>query len=93
MESDLICRRIWVNGEYGTIRYVGELAGQTGTWVGVEWDKPRGKHSGEVGGVSYFTCKGENRGTFARLEQLQPQLPQPMTIMEAVQHKYADSTE
>jgi dynactin complex subunit len=41
----------------GTVRYIGEVAGTTGTWLGVEWDDPtRGKHDGVKDGIRYFTC-------------------------------------
>lgn len=39
------------------MRFVGEVAGTTGTWLGVEWDdSARGKHDGCHKGVRYFTC-------------------------------------
>ena len=45
------------DGNLCTIRYVGEVAGTSGEWLGIEWDDPtRGKHSGEHKGVRYFTC-------------------------------------
>lgn len=45
------------NGALCTIRYVGNVNGTAGEWLGVEWDdETRGKHSGEHGGVRYFTC-------------------------------------
>ena len=41
-----------------TVRYVGEVAGTSGAWLGVEWDDPtRGKHDGSHKGVKYFECK------------------------------------
>ena len=40
-----------------TVRYVGEVAGTSGSWLGVEWDDPsRGKHDGQHKGVRYFSC-------------------------------------
>jgi dynactin complex subunit len=40
-----------------TVRYIGEVQGKSGQWLGVEWDDPaRGKHSGTHNGVEYFTC-------------------------------------
>ncbi|VDM67084.1 unnamed protein product [Strongylus vulgaris] len=44
-------------GEYAaTVRYIGNVAGHPGVWVGVEWDDPsRGKHDGLVNGIRYFT--------------------------------------
>ena len=56
MDSRLGQRRSF-DGNLCTIRYVGEVAGTTGEWLGVEWDDAtRGKHSGEHKGVRYFTC-------------------------------------
>ncbi|KAI5282232.1 hypothetical protein KEM54_002884 [Ascosphaera aggregata] len=35
-----------------TVRYIGEVQGTKGQWLGVEWDDPtRGKHAGEHQGV------------------------------------------
>ena len=40
-----------------TVRYIGEVEGTKGDWLGVEWDDPfRGKHAGEHKGKRYFTC-------------------------------------
>lgn len=41
----------------GTVKYVGEVAGSKGIWIGVEWDDPkRGKHNGDKDGKQYFSC-------------------------------------
>ncbi|KAK9812378.1 hypothetical protein WJX73_006240 [Symbiochloris irregularis] len=43
--------RVRVDSQGATIRYVGEVAGQSGSWVGLEWDlEARGKHDGSTGG-------------------------------------------
>ena len=53
----LVGQRVSYSGELCTIRYVGEVTGTKGKWLGVEWDDPtRGKHDGEAGGQRYFTC-------------------------------------
>lgn len=45
------------DGHVCTVRYVGEVAGTSGVWLGVEWDDPtRGKHDGSHKGVKYFEC-------------------------------------
>ena len=51
MDTDLIGRRVWINEDFGTIRYLGNLNDRPDTYVGIEWDTPRGKHSGELEGV------------------------------------------
>ena len=46
------------DGATCTVRYLGEVAGTSGSWLGVEWDDAaRGKHDGSHKGVRYFTCK------------------------------------
>uniref|UniRef100_A0A1A9WDV0 CAP-Gly domain-containing protein n=1 Tax=Glossina brevipalpis TaxID=37001 RepID=A0A1A9WDV0_9MUSC len=43
--------RIKIVENSGTVRYVGEVSGYKGTWLGIEWDDPRrGKHNGTVNG-------------------------------------------
>ena len=50
-------QRLSYGGALCTIRYVGEVAGTSGVWLGVEWDDPtRGKHSGRHKGHRYFVC-------------------------------------
>ncbi len=49
--------RFTYSGQLGTVRFVGEVQGATGIWIGVEWDDPnRGKHDGVKGDKRYFTC-------------------------------------
>ena len=49
--------RLSFDGAVCTIRYVGEVAGTFGSWLGVEWDdSSRGKHDGSHKGVRYFSC-------------------------------------
>ena len=50
--------RLSYDGAVCTVRYVGEVAGTSGSWIGVEWDdSARGKHDGSHKGHRYFTCK------------------------------------
>lgn len=50
-------QRVSFDGALCTVRYVGDVKGTKGEWLGVEWDNPvRGKHSGEHQGVNYFNC-------------------------------------
>jgi tubulin-specific chaperone E len=59
MASDFIVgTRLSFDGALCTIRYVGEVEGTKGVWLGVEWDDPaRGKHNGSHKGRRYFDCK------------------------------------
>ncbi len=55
--SNYIGQRLSYDGNLCVVRYVGEVRGTKGKWLGVEWDDPtRGKHAGEHGGVRYFEC-------------------------------------
>ncbi len=50
-------QRLSYDGALCTVRYVGEVAGTSGVWLGVEWDDAsRGKHDGTHKGVRYFAC-------------------------------------
>jgi dynactin complex subunit len=52
-----IGKRRSYDGALCTVRFIGEVAGTTGVWLGVEWDDPsRGKHDGHHKGVRYFEC-------------------------------------
>ena len=63
--------RVICDGEYGTIKYFGEVPPSNGLWYGVEWDVDgRGKHSGEHEGVQYFTCSRPGNGSFIRAKKL-----------------------
>jgi len=42
---------------FGTIRFIGDVEFATGTWVGIELDKPSGKNDGSVKGFRYFQCE------------------------------------
>lgn len=53
-----IGERLSYDGVPCTVRYIGPVAGTSGSWLGVEWgDKTRGKHDGEHKGVKYFECE------------------------------------
>lgn len=58
-DSELPCTgtRIRHSGHLGTVRFVGQVEGTTGVWLGIEWDDPqRGKHDGVKDGKRYFSC-------------------------------------
>uniref|UniRef100_A0A4W2GR83 Tubulin-specific chaperone E n=1 Tax=Bos indicus x Bos taurus TaxID=30522 RepID=A0A4W2GR83_BOBOX len=65
--SDVIGRRVEVNGEHATVRFSGLVPPVAGLWLGVEWDNPeRGKHDGSHEGTVYFKCRHPTAGSFIR---------------------------
>ncbi|KAF6274814.1 tubulin folding cofactor E [Rhinolophus ferrumequinum] len=67
LTSDVIGRRVDVNGEHATIRFYGIVPPVAGLWLGVEWDNPeRGKHDGSHEGTVYFKCRHPTGGSFVR---------------------------
>ncbi|KAL5636507.1 hypothetical protein ACGC1H_000458 [Rhizoctonia solani] len=91
MDGLSIGQRIRIDEDYGTVLFIGEVAGTTGTWLGVEWDdgSKRGKHSGERNGVQYFTCRTPNSGSFVRPNA--PGLTKGVGIDNALVSKYIDT--
>ncbi|KAK4980803.1 hypothetical protein LTR66_010356 [Elasticomyces elasticus] len=82
-------KRLSLNGNRCTVRYVGEVQGKSGQWLGVEWDDPaRGKNDGTNGGVRYFDClsKAKTPASFLRPKQ---QWDPPVTFLGALRAKYA----
>jgi len=56
-ESSQVGQRLSFDGAVCTVRFVGEVKGTTGQWLGVEWDDAtRGKHNGSHKGTQYFQC-------------------------------------
>jgi tubulin-specific chaperone E len=56
-ESIQVGQRLSFDGAICTVRFVGEVNGTIGEWLGVEWDDPtRGKHNGGHKGTQYFKC-------------------------------------
>ncbi|KAI9169110.1 hypothetical protein LWI28_007116 [Acer negundo] len=68
----------------GTVKYVGEVQGYSGVWVGVDWDDGNGKHDGSVNGVRYFRARAEKSGSFVRVPNLSP----GVSLLEALQLRY-----
>lgn len=67
LTSDVIGRRVEVNGEHATVRFSGIVPPVAGLWLGVEWDNPeRGKHDGSHEGTVYFKCRHPTAGSFIR---------------------------
>ena len=80
--------RVRIEAKVATVRYVGNVEGQAGQWVGLEWDtETRGKHDGCVAGHRYFTCKGQS-GSFIRLQKFQQLAEFGKTVLEALQERY-----
>lgn len=74
--------------EICTIRYIGEILGYQGSWLGVEWDDgSRGKHDGSLDGKRYFSCKSlsSTAGSFVRPSR--PSDPE-RSFIEAIYDKY-----
>ncbi|RYP54352.1 hypothetical protein DL768_000926 [Monosporascus sp. mg162] len=80
--------RLSFDGAVCTVRYVGEVAGTSGSWLGVEWDDPsRGKHDGSHNGVRYFTCKSK-AGTAASFVRPTRPAERPQSFVSALVDKY-----
>jgi dynactin complex subunit len=65
--------RLVIAKHRATVRYIGPVEGQEGTWVGVEWDDPsRGKHDGTTGGKRYFICSCDSpaAASFVRISKI-----------------------
>uniref|UniRef100_A0A0K8TED7 Dynactin subunit 1 n=1 Tax=Lygus hesperus TaxID=30085 RepID=A0A0K8TED7_LYGHE len=56
-------------GVQGEVAYIGTTGFQTGKWIGLILDEPKGKNNGSVQNKQYFQCK-ENHGMFVRQTQL-----------------------
>ena len=78
--------RVEVNKNFATIRFIGQLIGQSGTWYGVEWDKPgTGKHKGDYNGIQYFTVSSEEKSaSFVR----EKHLSRGCGLIEAIEERY-----
>ncbi|XP_050299895.1 dynactin subunit 1 isoform X2 [Anthonomus grandis grandis] len=55
----------------GVIAFIGKTNFQTGKWIGVVLEEPKGKNDGTVEGVEYFKCD-PNHGIFVRESQVTP---------------------
>ncbi|BFZ61903.1 hypothetical protein YB2330_002981 [Saitoella coloradoensis] len=79
--------RLSFNGDLCTIRYVGQVDGTKGEWLGVEWDdSTRGKHSGTHDGRSYFQCIIDVAGSFIRPNK---KADPERTFVDALLERYA----
>ncbi|KAJ4397248.1 hypothetical protein N0V93_001472 [Gnomoniopsis smithogilvyi] len=82
-------QRVSYDGALCTVRYIGQVSGTTGDWLGVEWDDPsRGKHDGSHKGTRYFTCLSKSSTAASFVRPTRP-AEKPRTFLQAVQDKYA----
>ncbi|KAK6948450.1 hypothetical protein Daesc_010216 [Daldinia eschscholtzii] len=85
--------RLSYDGAVCTVRYVGEVSGTSGSWLGVEWDDPaRGKHDGSHKGVRYFTCLSKSATAASFVRPTRP-IEKPQSFVRAVTEKYASELE
>lgn len=89
--SSRLGARLIVDKCKATVRYVGAIDDQQGTWVGLEWDDiSRGRHDGIVGGRRYFACKHSGpRGSFVREAKLQQVADLGIDLPLAITRRYA----
>lgn len=86
------CRLI-VGKHNATVRFIGNVKGQDGNWVGLEWDDPsRGKHDGSHDGVRYFSCTHHPcGGSLVRLAKLIATADLGQTLESAIQTRYKEA--
>nr|KAF6400071.1 tubulin folding cofactor E [Molossus molossus] len=90
LPSDVIGRRVAVNGERATVRFYGTVPPVAGLWLGVEWDNPeRGKHDGRHEGTVYFKCSHPTGGSFIRPSKVSF----GVDFLTALRNRYEDGPE
>ena len=78
-----------LDGFLCTVRYIGNLSGTKGDWLGVEWDDPkRGKHDGTHKQQRVFDTLSKARTSASFLRPTQKLLVQ-RAVLEAIQYKYS----
>ncbi|TFB05699.1 Tubulin-specific chaperone E [Trichoderma ghanense] len=83
-----IGQRISYDGAACTVRFIGGVAGTTGTWLGVEWDDAsRGKHDGSHKGTRYFTCISKSPTAASFVRPTRPADP-PQSFLSALHERY-----
>ncbi|KAL4265259.1 U2 small nuclear ribonucleoprotein A' [Pleurotus pulmonarius] len=81
--------RISLAGNIGTVKFVGNVQGTSGIWLGIEWDDPtRGKHDGVHNEKSYFNCSIPNSGSFIR--PTAQNLSYGVSFLQALSTKYVE---
>ncbi|KAI0512475.1 Thioesterase/thiol ester dehydrase-isomerase [Xylaria bambusicola] len=85
--------RLSFDGATCTVRYLGEVAGTSGSWLGVEWDDAaRGKHDGSHKGVRYFKCRSRSATPASFVRPTRPAAT-PVSFITALQDKYTAELE
>ncbi|UKZ77632.1 hypothetical protein TrVFT333_005356 [Trichoderma virens FT-333] len=87
-ETHHIGQRISYDGATCTVRFVGGVAGTTGSWLGVEWDDAaRGKHDGSHKGTRYFTCTSKSPTAASFVRPTRP-ADAPQSFLAALNERY-----
>ncbi|PIO70167.1 CAP-Gly domain protein [Teladorsagia circumcincta] len=82
--------RVSIGGYGAVVKYVGEVSGHPGMWVGVEWDNPdRGKHNGVVNGVRYFETSSAKGGSLVNIQNVNS----GVNLLAAILNRYADAVD
>lgn len=77
--------RIESEGNYGTVRYVGDVPPTKGVWLGVDWDdSTRGKHNGSHQERHYFYTRHPTSGSFLRPQKANA----GVAFIEALRDRY-----
>eukprot|EP01083_Nonionella_stella_P067807 179590_1 len=71
----------------GTVRFVGEILDQNGTYYGIELSTPKGKNNGRIGNIRYFKCK-INRGLFVRRSAISTVFPKKVAYTDSDACRY-----
>ncbi|PKS10545.1 hypothetical protein jhhlp_002299 [Lomentospora prolificans] len=86
-------QRLSYDGAVCTVRYIGEVTGTSGAWLGVEWDDPtRGKHDGSHKGIKYFECLSKSHTAASFIRPSRPS-EKPQSFLSALHEKYASEVD
>ncbi|KAJ6446106.1 tubulin-specific chaperone E [Purpureocillium lavendulum] len=87
-DAPYVGQRVSYGGVLCTIRYVGQVEGTAGSWLGVEWDdETRGKHDGSHKGVRYFSCLSRSATAASFVRPSRP-ADSPQSFIAALHDKY-----
>ncbi|SCU91429.1 LAMI_0E05864g1_1 [Lachancea mirantina] len=82
--------RLSIAGEKCSILFIGKIhRWDDSIAYGVEWDDPsRGKHSGAIDGIEYFSTRVLNAGSFIKVEKIIQSSEQRVSFTEALYDKH-----